>query len=155
MWRHAIPRNDCLLQVTDFVYEQPFKPHLVSKTWAAYRNGHVLVSMPRSTLLVNDAVSMRFLECLAYLSKQLENRTWPPKRQLVSPPKKNSSCVISSSENPDMVQDSAMPSVPMWGDNCMNETKFQKKAGPSAAAGPPTSYILFDEPSLVCLPSKS
>lgn len=157
VWRRAIPRKDRLLQATDYVCERHFEPHLVSKTWTAEHNGHVLVSTPRRALLAKDAVPTRFPDCPAYLSKTLKSRKRPAERQLLVPSKKKNSpsCASSSCDNSDEVQDLCMPSVLVRGDGCTNATEVQEEAGPSAAVAPSAFDMLFDDPSLVCLASKS
>lgn len=129
--------------------ERHFEPHLVSKTWTAEHNGHVLVSTPRRALLAKDAVPTRFPDCPAYLSKTLKTRKRPAERQPLAPAKKSSASV-----SPDMNQESCMPSVADCGDDCANATKVQDEVSVSVAVAPSTLEMLFDNPSLVCLPSK-
>ncbi|KAH9364850.1 hypothetical protein HPB48_019554 [Haemaphysalis longicornis] len=110
--------------------ELHFEPHLVSKTWTAEHNGHVLVSKPRRALLAKDAVPTRFPDQPAYVSKTLKTRKRPADRQPLAPAKKSNSSTCAS---PDGNQESCMPSEPDRGDDCANGSNVQEEVSVSVA----------------------
>lgn len=63
IWRHAIAREDRILQPRDSVCEKHFEPKFITKTWEATYKGHVLMSVPRKALLAKDAVPTKFPDC--------------------------------------------------------------------------------------------
>lgn len=89
LWRRAISRKYCLLQVNDYVCERHFILNLVCKTWASNYNGQVLVSSPRCVSLVRDTVPTKFPR-LPFLSLKNSKKQEAArgKAQLVAPAKR-------------------------------------------------------------------